>query len=62
MQHKKTLEDLHKKSLEKIEEYLQTKSHLKTEEHSKISEAKKKWQNSWTEFMDMLMYLETLEI
>lgn len=62
MEYKESLEDLHKRSLEKIEDYLNTKSHLKAEDHSKITDAKQNWQNSWTEFMDMLMYLETLEI
>jgi hypothetical protein len=62
MEHKKELEDLNKKSLEKIDEYLKTKYNLDQEHHEKINEAKKKWQNSWTDFMDVLMYLETLEI
>ena len=28
----------------------------------KLNAAKNKWQSSWTDFMDVLMYLETLEI
>jgi hypothetical protein len=62
MEHQKELEDLNKKSLEKIDEYLKTKQNLDKEHHEKLNEAKKKWQNSWTGFMDVLMYLETLEI
>ncbi len=62
MEHKKTLEDLNKQSLEKIDEYLRSKSNLKEEDHEKINQAKHKWQHSWAEFMDILMYLETLEI
>ena len=67
MEHtKKELEDLHKKSLEKIEEYFKeyfrTKENLGEEHHEKFNDAKKKWQSSWTDFMDVLMYLETLEI
>ena len=62
MEHTKELEDLHKKSLEKIDEYLKTKEGLGEEHHEKLDDAKKKWQSSWTDFMGVLMYLETLEI
>jgi type IV secretory pathway component VirB8 len=62
MEHKKELEDLNKKSLEKIDEYLKTKGNFDKEHYEKLNEAKSKWQNSWTDFMDILMYLETLEI
>ena len=62
MEHTKELEDLNKKSLEKIDEYLKTKENLGEEHHEKLNEARKKWQSSWADFMDVLMYLETLEI
>ena len=62
MKHKKSLEKLHQQSLAQIDAYIKTQKHLKNEHHEKIAEAKKKWQSSWSEFMDMLMYLETLEI
>jgi restriction endonuclease S subunit len=62
MEHKKELEELHKKSLDKIDEYLKTKKNLSGEHHEKLKEAKKNWQSSWTGLMDVLMYLETLEI
>ncbi len=63
MEHIKALGDLNKMSLEKIEEYVKTKGDkLRKEEHDKLNEAKNKWQNSWGDFMDVLMYLETLEI
>ncbi|MDB5198633.1 MAG: hypothetical protein JWO92_596 [Chitinophagaceae bacterium] len=62
MQHKKDLEDLNKKSLEKFDEYLKTKTNLDKEHHEKLNEAKNKWQSSYTDFMNFLMYLETLEI
>lgn len=62
MEHKKELEELNKKSLEKFDEYLKTKENLDKENHEKIHAAKDKWQSSWTDFMDVLMYLETLEI
>lgn len=63
MEHKKILEDLNKQSLEKIEEYMKSKGDkLKQEEHNKLNEAKDKWQSSWNDFMDILMYLERIEI
>lgn len=62
MENKKMFEDIHHQSLEKIEAYLKNKGTLKQEQHEKIDEAKSKWQNSWNEFMDVLMYLETIEL
>lgn len=62
MEHKKELDELHKKSLDKIDEYLTSKKNLSEEHHEKLKEAKKNWQSSWTGLMDILMYLETLEI
>lgn len=62
MEHKKELEELNKKSLEKIDEYLKTKSNLDKDHHEKLNEAKHKWQSSWTDLMDVLMYLERIEI
>ena len=62
MEHKKELEDLNKKSLEKIDEYLKAKGTLDKEHGEKLTEAKNKWQSSWDDFMDLLMYLERLEL
>ncbi|HEY5406430.1 MAG TPA: hypothetical protein VIJ92_05055 [Ginsengibacter sp.] len=62
MEHTKELEALNKKSLEKIDEYVKSKSNLDPEHNEKLNEAKSKWQSSWTDFMDVLMYLETLEL
>ena len=62
MEHKKSLEELHQQSLEKIDEYVKNNPKFKEEHHEKLNEAKTKWQSSWNEFMDVLMYLETLEI
>ena len=50
------------KSLDKIDEYLKTKKNLGKEHHEKLNEAKNKWQSSWAELMDVLMYQETVEI
>jgi hypothetical protein len=62
MEHKKELDELHKKSLDKIDEYLSTKKKLSEEHQEKLKEAKNKWQDSWLELKQFLMYLETLEI
>ena len=62
MEHSKEFDDLNKKSLEKFDEYLKTKSHLGEEHHEKLKEAKEKWQSSWTDLMQVLLYLETIEI
>jgi hypothetical protein len=62
MEHRKDLEDLNKKSLEKYEEYVKSKSNLDKEHHDKLTEAKDKWQSSHADLMKFLMYLETLEI
>ncbi len=62
MDHKNELDELHQKSLKKIDEYLKTKKDLGQEHHEKLTEAKKKWQASWADLKQVLMYLETLEI
>ena len=61
MEHKKILDDLNRQKLEKIEEYLKTKN-IGDEHKEKLSDAKSKWQEAWAKYMDVLMYLETLEL
>ena len=62
MEHKKILEDLNRKKLEKIDEYLKTKTNVGEEHKAKLDDAKSKWQEAWAKYMDVLMYLETLEL
>lgn len=62
MEHKKELDELNRKSLDKIDEYVKTKKNLRKEHHEKLDEAKKKWQATWSDLMEVLMYLETVEI
>ena len=62
MEHKKELDELHQKSLDKLDEYVKNKKDLPPEHHEKLDEAKKKWQAAWLELQQFLMYLETLEI
>ena len=63
MEHKKKLEDLNKKSLQKLEDYMQSKKEtLKKEDHEKLHHAKEEWQKAWSKLMDALIVLERLEI
>ena len=61
MEHKKELENLNKQKLEKIDAYLKTKN-KKAEDKEKLDDAKSKWQEAWAKYMDVIMYLEGLEI
>jgi hypothetical protein len=63
MEHKKKLEELNKKSLQKLEEYLKTKEVvLKEDDHKKLHSAKEEWQLAWNKLMEALLVLERLEI
>ena len=62
MEHKEKLDELHKASLEKADEYLKSKGEIDEEHHEKITEAKKEWQAAWNKFLELLMVLEKLEI
>ena len=62
MEHKKRLEELHNESLEKFDEYLNTKGQLKEEDHTRVHKAKEEWQVAWAKLMETLMVLERLEI
>ena len=62
MAHKKRLEELHNESLQKVEEYLQTKDQLGEKEKEKIDHAKKELQLAWNKLLEALLYLERIEI
>ena len=62
MEHKKELEELNKQKLDKIDAYLKTRKNITPEQKEKHDEAKNKWQEAWAKYMDVIMYLETLEI
>ncbi len=62
MEPKEKLEELHKASLEKADEYLKSKGEIGQEHHEKINEAKKEWQAAWNKFLELLIVLEKLEI
>ena len=62
MKHKKKLDELHKKSLEKVDDYVKKKGKLKDEEHEKVHSAKEEWQKAWSKLMEALIVLERIEI
>jgi hypothetical protein len=62
MEHKKKLEELNKESLNKLEDYIQTKKNLKEDDHKKLHEAKEEWQIAWNKLMEALLVLERIEI
>ena len=62
MDHKEKLTELHKASVEKLEEYLKTKGELKKDDHEKVHAAKDEWANAWNRMMETLLVFERLEI
>ena len=62
MKHKEKLEELHKESLQKLEDYVSTKKELKEEDHAKLHTAKEEWKLAWIKLMDVLMVMERLEL
>jgi len=61
MQHKKELDDLHRRKLEAIEAYIKTKNYTPGDKQ-KHDEALSEWEKAWAKYMDVIMYLESLEI
>jgi hypothetical protein len=62
MKDKKKLEELHKKSLQKVEDYVSAKGTLKEEHHEVVHKAKEEWQKAWNKLMETLLILERIEI
>lgn len=62
MGHKKKLDNLHKKSLQKVEDYVKQKGELNKEDHEKVHTAKEEWQKAWSKLKEALMVLERIEI
>lgn len=60
--HKKTLDELNKQSLEKFEDYIKKRGDLKEDQHEKIAEAKKEWQEAWQRLVNVITLLDTFEI
>ena len=61
MKHKKELEELYRQKKEKIDAYLKTKN-INPEDKKKHDEALSEWEKAWAKYMDVVMYLEGLEI
>jgi hypothetical protein len=62
MDHKNKLKDLHKESLEKIEQYVASNTLLEPSEQKKIHDAKTQWQLAWVNLEEALLVLEKIEI
>lgn len=62
MGHKKKLEELHKKSVQRVDDYVKKKGTIKDESHEKLQQAKDEWQKAWAKLMDALIVLERIEI
>lgn len=62
MTHKDELDELHKKSLSKFEEYLQNKTETSNEAHKELLQQKNEWQLAWNKLMETMLVLERLEI
>ena len=62
MEPTKHFEDLHKATLEKLDDYMKSKASQDPEQHAKINVAKDKWQLAWNDFLETLVVLEKLEI
>ncbi len=60
--HKKSLDELNKQSLEKFEEYLKTRNNLKESQQEKITQAKKEWQEAYQKLVDVATVLDSFEI
>jgi hypothetical protein len=61
MEHKKELEELYRQKKEKIDAYIKAKN-IKPEDKQKHDEALSEWEKAWAKYMDVIRYLETLEI
>lgn len=62
MNHKKEIEELYRQKRDKIDAYIKTKSNLKPEDKQKHDEALSEWEKASAKYMDVVMYLEGLEI
>ncbi|MCY7310825.1 MAG: hypothetical protein LH619_08605 [Chitinophagaceae bacterium] len=62
MEHTKKLAELHKESLQNLEDYIKLKKELKEDDQAKLHTAKEEWQVAWIKVVEVLMVLERLEI
>ncbi len=62
MTHKEELDELHKKSLSKFDEYLKNNPGASKEAQEKLQQEKSEWQVAWNKLMETMLVLERLEI
>ncbi|MEO6611724.1 MAG: hypothetical protein ABIT05_02285 [Chitinophagaceae bacterium] len=62
MEHKNKLEELNKDALQKLDDYVKTKTTLKEEHHEQLNSARHDWQLAWSKLMEILTVLERIEI
>ncbi|HMG82193.1 MAG TPA: hypothetical protein VK559_04090 [Ferruginibacter sp.] len=62
MDHRNKLADLHKESLQKLEETVASNTLLAASERKKIHDAQNEWQNAWIKLEEALLILEKIEI
>ena len=62
MDTKNKLEELHKESLQKLDDYIKLKSETGKAHQEKLHEAKNEWQVAYNKLMELLLVLEKLEI
>ena len=61
MQHTKELADLYRQKKEKIDAYIKAKN-ITPADKEKHDEALSNWEKAWAKYMDVIVYLEGLEI
>lgn len=61
MQQRKELEELYRQKKEKIDAYIKAKN-INSEDKKKHDEALSNWEKAWAKYMDVIVYLEGLEI
>lgn len=62
MEPTKHFEDVHKATLDKLEDFMKSKPGGDAAQQEKVKDAKDKWQSAWNEFLETLVVLEKLEI
>ncbi|MGC4101970.1 hypothetical protein [Ferruginibacter sp.] len=60
MGYKEELEEMHQRSLLKVEHFINKKA--EEEDHEKLHQLKKEWDVAWAKLMETLLVLERIEI
>jgi hypothetical protein len=62
MDQKKKLEELHKESLQHLDDYIKSKKEIKQDDHEKLHSAKEEWKTAWNKLLQVLFVLDKIEI